>query len=357
MEWGFRWYGEEGDTIPLAYVKQIPGIDGVVGTLLDKLPGDVWEIDEIADFKASVEKKDLKLLGIESVSVHDAIKAGTAERDHYIDNYIQTIKNLSVNGVHMICYSFKPIFGWFKTNLNYENEDGSRTLLFDYEVTEGMEAKDMYTLINSQSKGFRLSGWEEERLEKFKELEAMYKGQTRDDLFANLTYFLERIIPVAEEYKVKMAIHPDDPPFEIFDYPRITKNLEDLKKILNIVDSPYNGLSLCTGSLGADPTNDIIEIIEEVGDKINFVHFRNVKFLGERKFKESAHLSSEGSLDMYAIMKALVEKGYDGPIRPDHGRMVWGEEAIPGYGLYDRAMGLTYMQGLHEAAVKELESK
>lgn len=357
MEWGFRWYGEEGDTIPLSHVKQIPGMDGVVGTLLDKLPGDVWEIDEIADFKASVEKKDMKLLGIESVSVHDAIKAGTDERDHYIDNYIQTIKNLSANGVHMICYSFKPIFGWFKTNLNYENEDGSKALLFDYEVIEDMEAKDMYTLINSQSKGFRLSGWEEERLDKFKELEAMYEGQTRDDLFANLTYFLERIIPVAEEYKVKMAIHPDDPPFEIFNYPRITKNLEDLKKILSIVDSPYNGLTLCTGSLGADPNNDIVEIIEEVGDKINFVHFRNVKFLGERKFKESAHLSSDGSLDMYAIMKALVDNGYDGPVRPDHGRMVWGEEAIPGYGLYDRAMGITYMQGLHEAIVKASEAK
>lgn len=357
MEWGFRWYGEEGDTIPLSHVKQIPGMDGVVGTLLDKLPGDVWELAEIADFKASVEKKDMKLLGIESVSVHDAIKAGTDERDHYIDNYIQTIKNLSANGVNMICYSFKPIFGWFKTNLNYENEDGSKALLFDYEVIEDMEAKDMYTLINSQSKGFRLSGWEEERLDKFKELEAMYEGQTREDLFDNLTYFLERIIPVAEEYKVKMAIHPDDPPFEIFDYPRITKNLEDLKRILNVVDSPYNGITLCTGSLGADPKNDIVEIIEEVGDKINFVHFRNVKFLGERKFKESAHLSSDGSLDMYAIMKALVDSGYDGPVRPDHGRMVWGEEAIPGYGLYDRAMGITYMQGLHEAVVKASEAK
>lgn len=357
MQWGFRWYGEEGDSIPLQQVRQIPGMDGVVGTLLDKLPGDLWEKSEIMDFKKSVEKENMELLGIESVSVHDAIKAGTDERDFYIDNYIQTIKNLSDSGVHMICYSFKPIFGWFKTHLNYENEDGSKALLFDHSVIEDMEAKDMYTLINSQSKGFKLSGWEEERLDKFKELEAMYEGQTREDLFDNLAYFLERIIPVAEEYKVKMAIHPDDPPFEIFDYPRITKNLEDLKKILNIVDSPYNGVTLCTGSLGADPDNDLVEIIKEIGDKINFVHLRNIKFLGERKFKESAHLSSAGSLDMYEIMKALVEIGYHGPIRPDHGRMVWDEEAIPGYGLYDRAMGITYMQGLHEAVVKAAKNK
>lgn len=356
MEWGFRWYGEE-DSIPLAHVNQIPGMDGVVGTLLDKLPGDVWEVSEIEKFKKSVEKKDLKLLGIESVSVHDAIKAGTADRDKYIDNYIETIKNLSKSGVHMICYSFKPIFGWAKTNLNYENEDESTTLLFDQSVVENMEAEDMYTLIHSQSKGFRLPGWEEERLDKFKELAAMYEGQTRDDLFDNLTYFLERIIPVAEENKVKMAIHPDDPPWEIFDYPRVTKNLEDLKNILNIVDSPYNGLTLCTGSLGANPENDLVEIIKEVGDKINFVHFRNVKFMGDQKFKESAHLTTEGSLDMYAIMKALVEVGFDGPVRPDHGRMVWGEEAIPGYGLYDRAMGITYMQGLHEAVKNAAEGK
>ncbi len=138
-----------------------------------------------------------------------------------------------------------------------------------------------------------------------------------------------------------------------FWFPRVTKNLGDLKKILNAVDSPYNGLTLCTGSLGANPENDLVEIIHEVGSRIHFVHFRNVEFLGERKFKETAHPSTEGSLDMYHIMKALVQEGFDGPIRPDHGRTVWGEVAMPGYGLYDRAMGLTYMQGLYEAISKE----
>lgn len=352
MKWGFRWYGEKGDSIPLNHVRQIPGINGIVGTLLGKLPGEVWEISEIQELKNSVENGNLELLGIESVAVHDAIKAGTSERDHYIDNYIQTIKNLSQCGIRMICYSFKPIFGWAKTDLSFENEDGSLSLVYDQEVVDHMQASDMFKLIHSQSKGFDLPGWEEERLNKFDELVATYDGVTEEVLFDNLTYFLKKIIPVCEAMDVKMAIHPDDPPYEIFGFPRITKSLEDLKKILAIIDSPYNGITLCTGSLGANPNNDMVKIIHEVGEKINFVHFRNVKFLGERKFKETAHLSSEGSLDMFAIMKALVDVGFDGVIRPDHGRTVWGEIAMPGYGLGDRAMGITYSQGLLEAIQK-----
>lgn len=352
MQWGFRWYGE-GDTIPLTNIRQIPGMHGIVGTLLNKMPGDVWEISEINALKASIEKEHLSLLGIESVAIHDAIKAGTEERDHYIDQYIQTIRNLAACDVHMICYSFKPIFGWAKTNLFYQNEDGSFSLLYDQAVVDDMEPSEMYTLIHSQSKGFQLPGWEEERLKKFQRLMATYEGVTQEILFDNLSYFLKRIIPVCEEVDVKMAIHPDDPPWEIFGLPRITKNLEDLKKIMAIVDSPYNGVTLCTGSLGADPENDMVEIVHALKGRINFVHFRNVLFMGERKFKESAHLSTEGSLDMYAIMKALVEVGFDGVIRPDHGRTIWGEVAMPGYGLYDRAIGISYLQGLHEAVLKE----
>ncbi len=357
MKWGFRWYGEKGDSIPLNNVRQIPGMDGIIGTLLNKLPGDVWEVNEIQELKDSIEKENLSLLGIESVAIHDAIKAGTDERDKYIDNYIQTIKNLSACDVHMICYSFKPIFGWAKTTLNYENEDGSYSLVYDQSVVDNMEPGEMYKLIHSQSKGFKLPGWEEERLNKFNSLMETYEGVTKEKLFENLEYFLKKIIPVCEEMDVKMAIHPDDPPWEIFDLPRITKNLDDLKKILSIVDSPYNGLTFCTGSLGADPDNDLVEMVREIGHRINFVHFRNVGFMGERKFKETAHLSTEGSLDMYAIMKALVDVGFDGPIRPDHGRTVWGEVAMPGYGLYDRAMGISYMQGLHEAILKAKDAE
>lgn len=357
MKWGFRWYGEEKDAIPAKYIQQIPGINGIVGTLLDKLPGDVWEVSEIQGLKNSVEKNNLELLGIESVAIHDAIKAGTNERDKYIDNYITTIRNLAQVGVHLICYSFKPIFGWAKTTLAYENADGSHALLYDQAVVDQMQASEMYTLVSSQSKGFNLPGWEAERLKKFDALEALYAGVTEADLFENLRYFLLKVIPVCEENNVKMAIHPDDPPWEIFGLPRITKNITDLKRIIEIIDSPCNGITFCTGSLGADPENDLVEMIQEVGHRINFVHFRNVAYLGERKFKETAHLTTEGSLDMYDIMDALIESGFDGVIRPDHGRTIWGEHAMPGYGLYDRAMGITYMQGLHEAILKSKEKQ
>lgn len=352
MKWGFRWYGTEGDSIPIEHIRQIPGINGIIGTLLDKMPGDIWTIDEINALKKDVEAADLELLGIESVSIHDSIKGGTDERDKYIDNYIQTIRNLGSCGVRLICYSFKPIFGWFKTDMNYKLPDGSTTLQFDQAVINDLEPKDLYQRIASQSKGFKISGWEEERLSKFNALVDMYDGVTEAKLFDNLKYFLERVIPVCEEVDVKMGIHPDDPPWEIFDFPRITKNLSDLKRIIEAVDSPYNGLTFCTGALGANPDNDIPEMIRAVGHRINFVHFRNVGYLGEKNFVETAHLSTEGSLDMTAIMEALVDVGYDGILRSDHGRTVWGEVARPGYGLYDRAMGLTYIQGLHEAITK-----
>lgn len=190
MKWGFRWYGEKGDLIPLKYVRQIPGINGIIGTLLTKMPGDVWEISEIEELKASVESQGLELLGIESVAIHDAIKAGTDERDYYIDNYIRTIKNLSRCGVRLICYSFKPIFGWAKTDLFNENNDGSYSLLYDQKIVDQMEPGEMYQLIHSQSKGFKLPGWEEERLKKFAQLEKLYEGMTEEELFENLTYFL-----------------------------------------------------------------------------------------------------------------------------------------------------------------------
>lgn len=356
MKWTFRWYGSE-DPVTLDHIKQIPDMHGVVGTLVDKLPGDVWEVDEIMELKRQVEDKGLTLAGIESVSVHDAIKAGTPERDNYIENYKQTVRNLGECGVGLICYSFKPIFGWAKTNLNYELPDGSNTLEYDDSVVQSIEPKQMYGLISGQTSGFQLSGWEPERLEKFNQLEEMYADITEEKLFDNLVYFHQQVIPVCEEAGVKMAIHPDDPPFNMFEYPRITKTKEDILKIVNAVDSPYNGVTFCTGSYGANPDNDLVDMIHALKGKIHFVHLRNVKRFDDRHFIESAHLSKEGSLDMYEIMEALVETGFDGAIRPDHGRTIWGETARPGYGLYDRAMGLTYLQGLEEAAQKNHAKK
>lgn len=356
MKWGFRWYGAK-DSIPLSHFRQIPGTDGVVGTLLGKLPGDIWSIEEIQAFKQSIEKEGLALLGIESVAVHDAIKAGTEERDRYIDHYIETIRNLAACDIHLVCYSFKPIFGWAKTNLKYKNPDSSYSLVFDQKDLEGMVAKDMFRLINGQTDGFKLPGWEEEKLQQFDRLLQMYAHVSEEDLFQNLVYFLKKVIPVCEEVDVKLGIHPDDPPWAIFGLPRITKNLDDYVRILQAVDSPYNGVTLCTGSLGANPDTDLVKVIHTLGKRIAFVHLRNIEFLGDHKFRECAHLSLDGSLDMYALMKALVEVGFDGVIRPDHGRAIWDEVAMPGYGLYDRALGFTYLRGLYEAICKEKKGR
>jgi mannonate dehydratase len=202
-----------------------------------------------------------------------------------------------------------------------------------------------------------LPGWEPERLAHVKELFAAYKDVDDDKLRENFAYFLKAIIPTCEEVGIKMAVHPDDPPYSIFGLPRIVKNRDDLDWVCNVVDSPSNGITLCTGSIAEDPANNVYEILAEFcrRDRIPFAHVRNIQYLGNDKdFYEAPHLSSEGSLDMYQILEAMYKNGFDGYIRPDHGRMIWGEKGRPGYGLYDRAIGASYLLGLWEAIDKSV---
>ena len=176
-----------------------------------------------------------------------------------------------------------------------------------------------------------------------------------EKLWENLEYFIKEIIPVAEESNVKMAIHPYDPPWSIFGLPRIITNFENLERFINLYDSEYNGITLCTGSLGCTSTNDVVKMVEYFGkekNRINFAHLRNVLITGESSFNEVAHLSECGSLDFYEIVKAYCDYDFKGPYRPDHGRMIWGETGRPGYGLYDRALGAVYINGLIEAINK-----
>lgn len=202
------------------------------------------------------------------------------------------------------------------------------------------------------SKGHAMPGWEPKRLDKIEVLFDKYKNIDEEQLFDNLIYFLKAIGPVCEKYNIKMGIHPDDPAWPIFGLPRIITNKEQILKLLKTVDKPYNGITLCTGSLGTNPKNDLTDIIKSCKGRIPFAHVRNLQHNYKGDFEEAAHLSSDGSFDMYAIMKALYDTGFDGIIRPDHGRMIWDEEAMPGYGLYDRALGATYLQGLWEAIEK-----
>ena len=204
------------------------------------------------------------------------------------------------------------------------------------------------------SNGFTLPGWEPNRLAELETTLERYKSITPDDLRANYKYFLDGIIPTCEECGVVMACHPDDPAWPVFGLPRLAHTQADFDKIIKLVDSPANSLCLCSGSLGSSPDNDIPAIFRHFGEmnRIACAHVRNIKYLGYRKFREAPHLSREGDLDLYEVMKALYDTGFDGYIRPDHGRMIWDETGRPGYGLYDRALGLNYLNGLWEAIGK-----
>lgn len=354
MKMTFRWYGEKNDSIPLKYIKQIPGCSGLMG-FIDKAAGALWSEQEIKEYVDHVHAAGLEVEVIESVNVHEDIKLGLPSREEYIDNYIKTIENLAKYGVKVIVYNFMPVFDWLRTDLAREiPEDGSNSLYYDEAELAGMTPVDIVESTAKNSKGFTLPGWEPERLKDLERVLALYKGVAPDDLRANYKYFLEKIIPTCEKCGVRMAVHPDDPAWPVFGLPRIAHTQEDFDKIVSFADSPANALCLCTGSLGSNPENDIPGAIRHFGEKnrIACVHVRNVKYLGHRKFREAAHLSSDGSLDMYEIMKAIYETTPETYIRPDHGRMIWDEKGRPGYGLYDRALGIAYLNGLWEALDK-----
>ena len=197
-----------------------------------------------------------------------------------------------------------------------------------------------------------MPGWEPERLAHVQELFDAYKDVDEDKLFNNLVYFLKAIQPVCEKYGIKMAIHPDDPAWPVFGLPRIITSLEKIQKMMKAVDAPFNGLTFCAGSLGSNPKNDLPAIIRALPGRIHFAHVRNLQHFKPGVFEEAAHLSRDGSFDLYEMCKALYDIHFEGPIRPDHGRMIWDEKAMPGYGLYDRALGATYINGLWEAIEK-----
>ena len=354
MQMTFRWFGSEKDTVTLEQIKQIPNVVGVVPALHNLPAGEAWELDDIMKMKSEIEKAGLTMECIESVNVHEDIKIGLPTRDKYIENYKTSIRNLAKAGVKVICYNFMPVFDWTRTDLAMDMGDGATCLSYDGVQIEGKSPEQMFKDIDDNSNGYAMPGWETERMPEIKELFEKYKGVTSDDLWNNLKYFLDAIMPVCEECDVKMATHPDDPPWDIFGLPRIIKDRESLKKLLEIVPSKYNGLTFCTGSLGASSKNDLPSMIREFGDRIYFAHLRNVKVV-DNHFNETAHESNTGSLDMYEIVKALQDVGFDGYIRPDHGRMIWGEVARPGYGLYDRALGVAYLNGLWEAVKKSKE--
>ena len=344
MKMTVRWYGEK-DSIPLSYIRQIPGMSGVVTAVYDVPVGEVWEMDKILRLKSLCDEKGLEMEVIESVPVHEDIKLGLPTRDRYIANYATTIRNLGKAGVKCICYNFMPVFDWLRTNLHTEAEDGSNALSYNHEELMGLDPHNLH-----------LPGWDESYTsEELNSLLDAYSGMSHEQLFENLVYFLKGIMPACDETGINMAIHPDDPPWDMFGLPRIITGMESYDKLFAAVPNTHNGITLCTGSLGAGRNNDMVAMASKLAARSYFVHLRQITHSGALDFCESGHLTSMGSLDMYGIVKALVEAGFDGYVRPDHGRNIWGEDGKPGYGLYDRALGATYLYGLFEAIEKSLK--
>ena len=352
MQMTLRWFGDKFDSVKLWQIRQIPGVKGVITTLYDIPAGELWPIERIQALKKEVEDAGLTIAGIESVNIHDDIKIGKPSRDKYIENYIKTLENLAACGIKLVCYNFMPVFDWTRTDLAKMRPDGATVLAYDQKVVDSIDPQTFFDQTNSSSNGFVMPGWEPERLSKVKELFEAYKDVDEDTLFNNLVYFLKAIQPVCEKHGIKMAIHPDDPAWPVFGLPRIITSKEKILRVMKAVDSPFNGLTFCAGSFGTNPENDLPGIIRALPGRVHFAHVRNLHHFAPGVFEEAAHLSSDGSFDLYEIVRALYETGFDGPIRPDHGRAIWGEVSMPGYGLYDRALGAEYILGLWEAIDK-----
>ena len=341
MQMTFRWFGAD-DKVPLQHIRQIPGVTGVVSALYDVPVGDVWPKEKIEALAGTVDDASLELAVIESIPIHEDIKLGRPTRDKLVDQYAQSVQHMGELKVPVLCYNFMPIFDWTRTDLAMVNPDGSTALAYDDTALSRIDL--------SRGTG-DLPGWA--TAYDAKTLQALldaYKQVDEEKLWENLAYFLERVVPVAESAGVKMAIHPDDPPWSIFGLPRIITSGAAFERLIDLVDSPANGVTFCTGSLGADPNNDLPAIARTIGGRgrIHFAHCRNVAITGERKFHEAPHPSRFGDVPMRDVLAALVDVGFTGPMRPDHGRMIWGEHGRPGYGLHDRALGAMYLQGLWE---------
>jgi len=345
MKLTFRWYGA-ADRVPLRHIRQIPSVQGIVSAVYDVPVGVPWTREHVSRLVDEITAEQLALTVVESIPVHEHIKLGAPDRDRSIDAWAESLRQVGEAGVPVVCYNFMPIFDWMRTDLAHPLPDGSTTLTFSDEALARIDL--------SRGTG-ELPGWSAAYdAETLGTLRRQWQQVAPEQLWENLAYFLERVVPVAESVNVKLAMHPDDPPWSIFGLPRIITDAAALRRLLSLVDRPANGLTFCTGSLGVLAENDLPAMVDEFAalGRIHFMHCRNVKrrreVPGARAFDEVAHPSVHGDVDMRGVMAALARHGYAGPMRSDHGRMIWGEEGRPGYGLHDRALGAMYLQGLWE---------
>ena len=320
MKMSFRWYGES-DPVSLEYISQIPGMRSIVSAVYDVKPGEVWPEESLAKMKKQCEDHGLVFDVVESIPVSEDIKLGRANRDELLEVYCENIRRCAKYGVKCVTYNFMPVFDWTRTQLDKKAADGSTSLVMYWDQLKGLDPL---------TDDINLPGWDASYTrDEIKKLFVAYGELGEEGLWKNLEIFLKKVMPVAEECGVVMAIHPDDPPYPIFGLPRIITCEENLDRMLAMYDSPANSLCLCTGSLGCAAFNNVPALVRKYSamGRIGFMHIRNVKIMEDGSFEERAHLSGCGSLDMYEIVNALVETGFDGYVRPDHGRMIWGERA------------------------------
>lgn len=343
MKLTFRWYGED-DPVTLEKIAQIPCMTGIVSAVYDVPPGEVWSRGSIEKVKSAAAAHGLAFEVVESVPVSEDIKLGTEKAPRLIENYCENVRRLAKAGVRCICYNFMPVFDWLRSELEHVQPDGANALAYDDATVRAMDPL----------KGdLSLPGWDASYTKaELNSLLAAYAACGEEGLWKNLGTFLQAVIPVAKENGVNMAIHPDDPPWSMFGLPRIITNKQNLQRFLDLVPEKNNGITFCTGSLGADPQNDLVDMAATFADRIHFLHLRNIRHTGERQFEEVGHPTACGSVDMFGVARALSAHGFDGYVRPDHGRMIWGERGRYGYGLYDRALGAAYIVGLFEAIEK-----
>ncbi|WP_298537428.1 mannonate dehydratase [uncultured Algibacter sp.] len=378
MQETFRWFGES-DTVKLSDIRQA-GATGVVTALHHIVNGELWTISEIQKVKDNIENAGLKWSFIESIPIHENIKLRIGDYEERIEVYKQSLRNVAQCGIKNVCYNFMPVLDWTRTHLFWELEDKSTALRFDKVEMAVFEcfimkrngAENSYSLdiLEQAQVSFKgMSNDEKQRLEDsilkglpgtvddltipvFKDMIAQYDNVSHEDLKANLSYFLNRIIPLCEELGVKMAIHPDDPPIDIMGLPRIIKSERDLDDLVNFIDSPSNGITFCTGSLGANPDNNLPKMIEKFKHRIHFLHLRNVKREANGSFYEDNHLG--GSSDMYEVVKTVLkiekDRGVSLPMRPDHGHQMLHDlknnNTYAGYSAIGRLRGLAELRGL-----------
>jgi mannonate dehydratase len=372
----WRWFGPD-DPVTLQDVLQT-GAQGIVTALHHVPHGELWTVDEIRKRKETIEAKGLTWDVVESVTIHEDIKTRSGRYHHWIELYKQTLRNLAACGIRIVTYNFMPVNDWTRTSLDHPMRDGSLALYFnwadmamfdihllqrpgaegDYPAAVVEEARRRYDASTPDRREhlanvvmFGIPGERKSTLSEMREKLAAYRDIDRHALRENLAYFLSAITPVADELGIRLAIHPDDPPYDILGLPRIVRNLDDYRFIIDSVPSQSNGACFCTGSLGASFENDLPAMARSIGDKVHFIHLRNVRKDPQGNFYEDDHLG--GDVDMYAVMQELLEiqqrKDEAIPFRPDHGHQMiddLGKTTNPGYSCIGRLRGLAELRGL-----------